>query len=377
MASGRTKVIGGLVALVVLAALAFRFLNREATPPAPLADVASHPSQLSAPGATAARTEPAAPPRAATPDPDQEAGDGSAPGVPWEKIEEYLTRHQRSAASLLAAFHASRDGANQAGDLQYLKEAATNFPQDPQVQLAVLAHNVFPEERRKWLDAFKASSPDNSLGNYLSAREHFQNQQPEAAIQELLEASTKSQYADFAMDSYLGAEEVSREMGKTPIEANMAAMTAVGADLLPQLSNLKGVWQGIADAQKRYAGSGDAASVQNLTQIGLQLAGRLTSGEGGRFLMSQLAGAAAEAVVLESLDPNASYDFLGGQTPAQRLEGLNQQRQDARTLMKDFQAAFLKMTPDDRVSYVERVKVYGEVAAMKWLQGRTAAPPAP
>lgn len=373
MEPGRTKVIGVLAALVVLAGLAFRLQNREAPPRAPDGDEVPSAPQSPTSGAAVARTEPAATPRAATPNPDEDAGGGSAPGVSREKIEEYLTRHQRSAASLLAAFHATRDDANQTGDVQYLKEAATNFPQNPHVQLAVLAHNVFPEERRKWLDAFKASSPDNSLGNYLSAREHFQNQQPEAALQELREASAKAEYADFAMESYLGAEEIFRELGKTPLEANTAAMTAMAADLLPQLSNMKGIALAIAEAQARHAGTGDAASVQNLSQMGLQLAGRLNSGEGGRFLSSRLTGAAAEAAVLKSLDPNTRYDFLGSQTPAQRLETLNQQRQDVRTLIKDFTAGFLRMSPDERVSYVERVKVYGEVAAMRWLQERTAA----
>ena len=53
------------------------------------------------------------------------------------------------------------------------------------MQLAVLAHNAFPEARRQWLDAFKASSPDNSLANYLSAQDYFKNGQPEAAMKEL------------------------------------------------------------------------------------------------------------------------------------------------------------------------------------------------
>ncbi len=371
MESGSAKVIGMLAALVVLVGLAFRLLNREAAPRAPGNDGVSSASQPPTSAAAMARTEPAAPPRAAAPDPDGEAG--SAPGVSREKIEEYLTRHRRSAASLLAAFHASRDGAHQSGDVQYLREAATSFPQDPRVQLAVLAYDVFPEDRRKWIDAFKTSSPDNSLGNYLSAREHFQNQQAEAAIQELRQASAKTEYADFAMESYLGAEEIFRELGKTQLEANTAAMTAMAADLLPQLTNMKGIAQAIVEAQARYAGSGDAASVQSLSEMGLQLAGQLTGGEGGRFLISRLTGEAAETVVLRAMDPDTSYDFLGGQTAAQRLEGLSQQRQEFRALMRDFHGAFLRMSPDEQVSYVERVKVYGEVAAMRWLQERAAA----
>src|SRR4051812_26439638 len=65
------------------------------------------------------------------------------PKLPREEVEKYLERNRRSAASLLAAYGALRD-------TNYLKEAATNFPNDPRVQLSVLRRDIFPEERRKW-----------------------------------------------------------------------------------------------------------------------------------------------------------------------------------------------------------------------------------
>lgn len=78
--------------------------------------------------------------------------------------------------------------------------------------------------------------------------------------------------------------------------------------------------------------------------------------------------------MLKSLGPPTTDDFPGGPTPAPRLEGLGQPRQDARVLVKDLPTAFLRMPPDERPSYVGRVKIYGKVAAMKRLQGRTATP---
>ena len=88
--------------------------------------------------------------------------------LPRAKVEAWLAKHNRDAMSLLAAFRAL-------DDTNYLNEAATNFPNDPQVELAVLAHDEFPADRRKWLDLFKASSPSNSLANYLSAQDYFRN----------------------------------------------------------------------------------------------------------------------------------------------------------------------------------------------------------
>src|SRR6185437_7654844 len=79
-------------------------------------------------------------------------GKSNVPRLPREKVEEYLARRHRDVASLLAAFHALQD-------TNYLREAATNFPNDPQVQWTILAQDAFPQDRRKWLDAFKTSSP--------------------------------------------------------------------------------------------------------------------------------------------------------------------------------------------------------------------------
>jgi hypothetical protein len=249
-----------------------------------------------------------------------------------------------------------------------LKEAATNYPNDPHVQLTVLAHDAFPEDRRKWLDAFKASSPSNALANYLSARDYFKNNQPDAAIKELMEASGKAQFADFTMESYLGGAEISRFGGASPLIANTAAMSVMSSDLLPELANLKGIAQGVLDMQKQYLNSGDTASVQNLSQMSLGLADRLTSGDGGKFIISQLVGMATEAIALKSLDQNTSYDFLGGKTPGQRLEELKQQKLAFRELTQTMGPQFITLPEDEQKSYFDRVKIYGEVAAMRWLQ---------
>ena len=295
--------------------------------------------------------------------------------IPRAKIEEYLAIHHRDAASLLAAFHAASDPDHPEQGIDYLKEAATNFPGDPFVQRTILAHDAFPEDRRKWLEAFKTSSPSNSLANYLSARDYFKNGQQDAAMKDLLEASGKGQFTDFAMESYLGAAELSRFSGASTLIATTAGMSAMSADLLPQLSNMKAVVQGIREAQKQYVDSGDNASAQNLSQMGVGLANRLTSGDGGRFISSQLVGIATETIALQALDQNTSYDFLGGKTAGQRLEEIRQQKLDFRALASSFNPAFAAATEAEKDNYTERMKIYGEIAAMRWLQQQHAADP--
>jgi hypothetical protein len=136
---------------------------------------------------------------------------------------------------------------------------------------------------------------------------------------------------------------------------------------------LKGLAQDMAGLQKQYLNSGDTVSSENLAQTGLGLADRFISGDGGRFVIGQLVGIAMERIALQSLDQNTSYDFLGGKTAAQRTEELKQRKLEFHALSESLTLAMLKMTAEERMSYSERVKVYGEVAAMRWLQQRNAA----
>jgi hypothetical protein len=300
----------------------------------------------------------------------EEASNESNPSDPQmlrAKVDEYLRRHNRNSASLLTAFHALQD-------TNFLYEAATNFPNDPHVQRTVLAQNVFPEDRRKWLDAFKASSPSNSLANYLSAQDYFKNHQPDAAIKDLLAASGNSQFNNYSMDTLLDSEAFSQFSGSSPMEAHVSAMSAMAGDDLHELAGLKSLAVGIGDMQQQYLNSGDSASVQNLAQAGLLLADRLMTGDSGKFIINQLVGRASEAIVLQSLDQNTSYPFLNGETPAQRLADLNQLRTSIRQFTQNQNAVF-SLSEEQQANYWERMKIYGEIPAMQWVQQQNVTTP--
>ena len=74
---------------------------------------------------------------------------------------------------------------------------------------------------------------------------------------------------------------------------------------------MKVVANGIAEAQAKYAQDGNSTSTDNLRQIGFGLADRLDSGDGGKFLISQMVGMSVEYIMLKSLDPNTPYESLG------------------------------------------------------------------
>lgn len=277
-----------------------------------------------------------------------------------EKIEAWLAKHNRNAMSLLAAFRAS-------GDTNYLNEAATNFPNNPQVELAVLARDEFPADRRKWLDLLKASSPGNSMANYLSAEDYFKNGNKDAAVQELLAATGKSQFNAYTTENLLDSEDLYSSSGDSAIETATAAMADMSKENLPELATFKRLAVGMGNLQKQYLDSGDTASVVNLAQMGMTLGNQLESGDSGKYLINQLVGIADEAIVLSQLDQNTSYDFLGGQTPAQVLQQNQAWKASVSELSKNFQAAYLQMNEAEKLDYIKRTKENGEVAAMRWL----------
>src|SRR5262245_2800346 len=126
-----------------------------------------------------------------------------------------------------------------------------------------------------------------------------------------------------------------QELRRTSGQSAMMAIHGNGwaTDLLRELSPMKAVANGIAEAQQQFKQSGDSTSVDYLVQMGLLLSGRLNSGEGGKFVMGEMVGNAIEARMLAALEQNTKYDSLGGKTPAERQEEIKQQKAAFRELM--------------------------------------------
>jgi hypothetical protein len=375
------KAVVGLAALVILLGAALRLLGpgrqeSRATAPHRGAEISSPPDSL-----VSRFRRPAV--SAAQPRPKAAAWEAGLPTVSREQVEAYLQRHQRSAASLLAAFHASgawndpereQDPLN--GAIDYLQEAATNFPADPRVQYVIASRDVFPDDRRDWLDRFKASAPSNALANYLSAADYFRSSQTEAAWAELQAATAKPQFENYGMESMLEAEELCLASGKSPRESLTIAMSGVVSDFLPELAALKQVASGTVDLQMQQLAAGDGASAASLAQMGLVLADQLRGGDSGKFLIRHLVGNAAEAVILKELEPNTAYDFLQGKTPAQRLEELKLQKAEIKQLSGEFLSALPGLSEAEQISCSQRVKVYGELETLRWWrQQRASATP--
>lgn len=296
-------------------------------------------------------------PRPTNGQPGQEVGFEK---LPRAKVEAWLAKHHRDSMSLLTAFRAL-------DDTNYLNEAATNFPNNPQVELAVLTHDEFPADRRKWLDLFKASSPSNSLANYLSAQDYFENGNPDAAVQELLAATGKSQFDAYNTEYRLDSENLYSSSGDSPGQTATFAMADMAKEDLPSLASFKRLAQGIRDAQQQYLNSGDTGSTANLALMGMQFGNQIETGDSGKYLINQLVGMAVKSIMLQQLNPNTGYDFLGGQTPGQVMQQNKQQKLELRQTISAFDVLRPSLTDDEIAGYYDRTKIYGEISAMKWV----------
>ena len=86
------------------------------------------------------------------------------------------------------------------------------------------------------------------------------------------------------------------------------------------------------------------------------------------MVINQLLGHSIEALVLRPLDQNARYDFLSGKTPTERRAELSQEYASFKDLGNTLPAVYWNLTETEMVAYHDRVKDYGEIEALHWLQ---------
>jgi len=285
----------------------------------------------------------------------------AAPKLTAEEIGVYLAVNHTNAASLMIAFQAT-------SDREYLRLAATNFPNNPFVQYNILAHDLFPEARAEWTERFKQRDAGNSLANYISARDLLKQGNTQEALQELMAASQKSGYSDFTREKMVGMEEAYLEAGYPPAEAKLIGTSSV---LLPSLAQMKDLGRQMAALQQQYAAAGDSPSADAMVRLGIDLGRRLDSDTQGTMI-NQLVGLAIEKLTIGKLDPNRDYDFLGG-TVAEHLAHLDGVRNDIHSVVMPIEQWIPTATDADIIAYADRLKVFGEVAAVKWLKERLGA----
>ncbi len=282
--------------------------------------------------------------------------------LPREQVEAYLQQNHRNIESLLAAFQVSRDPS-------YLREAATNSPNDPAVQFAVIANNAFPDEQRKWIDAFKASTPDNALSWYFSALDYFKSKHPDQAIQELTRATRRQFYGDYAAQTTQAVEEMYDSAG-WPALAAKAAAPGTASTSASYFNVLKALANETVQTQQQYQNQGDTGSASSMASMGIELGTQLRRASGP---IDQLVGIGIEKKILAQLDPSANYDFLG-RPVSEVLAELDRQKETIREALQIRDQMRPTLDESELNNYWDREKLYGEMYALQWLQSKHRRP---
>jgi hypothetical protein len=283
------------------------------------------------------------------------------PDVTAGQVESWLEENGRSAASLLASSRVTRDQT-------LLQEAIETYPYDPQVNFAaVFKKDASPEERRQSLDAFKQSAPENSLANYLSAREFFKSGQINQALEELSAASGKEAFQDYFMDFSQNEEEAWSAAGYSIAEAKVFSSWSL---LYPHLAELKELTRDMVALAKSYRREGDDSSTQAALQMAVTLSRRF-DGLPAQPLPSRSVRLEIESIALQAMDPISPYGE-GGQTVNERLQELEEQLAVVNELEGQGDRFELRQRVSERdwVNYKDRWRAFGEEAALEWLVGK-------
>lgn len=289
---------------------------------------------------------------------------GDTPKLTAEQIEPFLQQNHRNAGSLLAAFLATDDRA-------YLLEAMEKFPNDPRVDLLAYYRGVpgadylrepASEERRKWLDAFQQSDPDNVLPGLLSARDRFKAGQPELALQEFGAALEKPNLQDYLRDSIQNTEEAYRLAGYSEAEAKTFAMNGLR---LRHWAEVQRLGADLLSLGHNYRQAGDESSAQAAFQMAAQLAARVDQ-PGSLTILPSYIGIMVQRDVLQSMDPTSPYG-TGGQTVQDRIDALNQRYSALGGRAKQVREILPTLPDADFVNYMDRTLLLGEEAAQGWL----------
>lgn len=264
------------------------------------------------------------------------------------QLTAYLSKNKRSAESLLAAMRLT-------GDISFLGEAAQKYPNDPAVQTEVALRSGVAVERRRAIDAMRALDPGNALGDHLSALDHFRNGRMEEAYSDLIAAAAKTRLDDHALQAQQSAEEAYLAAGFDLVQAKAAAMIGLQRR---QIEPLRDLSKQLANLQQGYTSANDAGSAESVRQMGEALGRQMQASAG--YLIDELVGINIENQFLPATDGGVRQQELQQRVGTIRALGSTPQWQ---ALMEGNNTAEISL-------YLDRLKLYGEAAAIQWLMQR-------
>jgi hypothetical protein len=270
----------------------------------------------------------------------------------------YLKMNHTNAHSLVTAFEASHDKS-------FLREAAEKFPSDPFVQAKVLMHDIFPEDRQKWADALKKSDPDNSFPYLLSAQDLVKKGDMAGALKEINSMGARK-FEDYTRQSMADLEDAYISSGRPLLESKFQATSEI---LIPSLASFKQAATGLLqDSAAQFGKAGDYASEAAVLKAVWEMGSQLRRDD-NPVMITGLVGIAIQSMALKQWSGNGESPFPQG-TVEERLaqnQALRQQVRDQNSVVDQWMP---QATEPELLTYFDRMKIFGETEAIKWLQQR-------
>jgi len=269
----------------------------------------------------------------------------------------YVQAKGSNALSLVSAFESTRDK-------EYLKTAAEKFPNDPFVQAkALMWLDMSDEERAKWIDAFKKSSPSNAFANFLAARDAEKRGDTQTAYAEVMAARGKG-YDEFDRQSAEGLAAAYLSAGRSPAEAKTLGMSEV---TLPQLAEFKKLGREFITLAEDSAVKGDTETEQEMRIANWQIGNRMRNGGTPSTIITELVGIAIENLTLRSCPPEMELD---GRSAADLLAANTAATKSLRAGAPLFERWFPTAPEDEIITYMDTTLSQGEEEAVAWLRER-------
>lgn len=274
-------------------------------------------------------------------------------------IENYLTRHERDARSLLQAFRATRHR-------DYLNEALTRFPNDPLVLFHSVLYDTDPtDERKAMLLNLQELLPGDAVPCYLLGEQLLQEGDRNGALERLMEGSLKPHANNYASEMISDAQEFLVASGIAPGDALGQASFNVEMRLLEPLRRLISTVQDIhTDISAR--GDGDN-SAEAWAIAGASLAQSMHE-QMSHTLIENLFAISMEEKFLSLLPPETEL-VAGGSTVAQRTREIKEFRAIVQSFERMCDAGF-GLPEAEKLAFFKRLQEEGEFSALLWLNGR-------
>jgi hypothetical protein len=199
--------------------------------------------------------------------------------------------------------------------------------------------------------------------------DHFNSGHTNLAVQELAEATRKPAFRADLASTLQAAEELNLSAGRTADEAKVAAFESCAQ--VPHLAPMQELARAMQTTAKQYRQEGDAAALESLAGTGLRLGAHLSAGGGSQTLMNQLVGISIEKAFLPLLNPEGNDPF--GRPVAEVRTAIEAHHATLKSLIKSI-ILTAQVSDTELATYMERVKLQGEEAALTWLKAKHGTP---